>query len=178
MAKAKSASRIIAEKTVFAMFKILKEGGQMPGREVIDRIRKVVTFNDYETHIFEKTGYVRWESVLHFYTIDCIKAGLMTKENGLWALTEEGQKAIKIGPEGLFDLAKNKYKEWSAGRGAKEGAEIISADEEIVTQNAILSQFEDKATDGIREYILAKGPYDFQQLVSFLLAEWVISFLT
>ena len=102
MAKVKSASRIIAEKTVFATFKILKENGEMPGKDVIERIRKLVVFNEYETYIYEKTGYVRWESVLHFYTIDCMKAGLMTKENGLWGLTEEGEKAIEFGPEKLY----------------------------------------------------------------------------
>jgi len=71
-----SPSMQIAAKTVYAIFKILKDaGGHLPGREVIDKIRKTVEFNDWEKHQYEKTGYIRWESILHFYTVGCIKLG-------------------------------------------------------------------------------------------------------
>jgi restriction system protein len=64
--KKKSPSRAIAEKTVFAAFNILKDaGGQMRGKAVVDKIRETVSFDDYEKHVYEKTGYVRWESLLH-----------------------------------------------------------------------------------------------------------------
>jgi restriction system protein len=81
MARAKSKSKIIAEKTVFAMFKILKEnGGELRGKEVVGEIRDTLAFNEYEEHRYEKTGYIRWESILHFYTIDCMKAGFFKKK--------------------------------------------------------------------------------------------------
>lgn len=172
MAKSKSASRIIAEKTIFATFQILKKNGATPGKEVVEMIRKTVEFSEYETHIYEKTGYVRWESILHFYTIDCMKAGLLQKENGLWSLTIEGEKAISLGAEKLFDTAKAKYREWSNNREISND-DIVSKENDLdINQNqlAILSQFDEKANEGIREFILKKTPYEFQNLVSYLLS--------
>ena len=71
-------------KTLFATFKILKSaGGQLSGRNVIEKIRETVQFNDWEKQIYEKTGYIRWESILHFYTVDCQKAGFLRKNKGV-----------------------------------------------------------------------------------------------
>ncbi len=91
-------SKRSAAKNMYATFKILKEaGGQLPGKEVVEKIRNTVELTDWEKEVYKKTGYVRWESILHFYTIDCIKAGLMRKNKGVWYLTEEGEKAISLG---------------------------------------------------------------------------------
>ena len=99
----KSKSQQIAEKTIFAAFKILKDaGGEMRGKDVVDKIRETVTFDEYENHRYEKTGYIRWESIMHFYTIDCMKAGFLRKHKGNWILTDEGEKAIKLGAEKLL----------------------------------------------------------------------------
>lgn len=84
MPKEKSKSKVIAEKTIFAAFKILQEnGGELRGKEVVDRIRETVAFDEYEKHRYEKTGYIRWESILHFYTVDCLKAGYLRKHKGV-----------------------------------------------------------------------------------------------
>ena len=99
-------SKRSAAKTMFATFKILKEaGGQLPGKKVIDKIRETVELTDWEKQVYEKTGYVRWESILHFYTIDAIKAGFLRKNKGVWYLTDEGEKAIKLGPAKLLETA-------------------------------------------------------------------------
>ncbi len=170
MIKKKSKSRQIAEKTIFATFQVLKEFGALTGKEVIEQIRLRLQFDDYEKHVFEKTGYVRWESVLHFYTINCMKAGLMVKENKLWNLTEEGEAAIKLGPEKLFDLAQQRYKQWSASTDTgKAKTEEEESEEVLLSRQSILQQFEEKAFDGIREFIMGKSPYEFQDLVSYLL---------
>src|SRR4051812_20387695 len=104
--KEQSKSKQIAIKTVFNTFKILKEnGGEMRGKDVIEKLRNTLTFDEYEKHRFEKTGYIRWESILHFYTIDCMKAGFMRKQKGIWYITDEGEKAIKLGAEKLLETA-------------------------------------------------------------------------
>ena len=70
---AKSKSIIIAEKTIFATFNILRNaGGEMRGKDIVNEIRNTIAFNEYEKHRYEKTGYIRWESILHFYQKDCI----------------------------------------------------------------------------------------------------------
>ena len=52
-------------------------------REVIDAVAKRVQLDDWAKERYEKTGYVRWESVLHFYSIDCVKAGYLVKKKGV-----------------------------------------------------------------------------------------------
>ena len=170
----KSKSKIIAEKTIYATLKILKKaGGEMRGKDVVDNIRETVSFNDYEMHRYKKTGYIRWESILHFYTIDCMKAGFLRKNKGMWILTKEGEDAIKLGPEKLLSTATKIYREWDAKR-KKEKAEDVEEDEEIKSdkgqaQKALISQYEDNANSGLRNFIIDKNPYEFQDLVGALL---------
>lgn len=172
---AKSRTRKIAEKTIFAAFNILKNaGGELRGKEVIDKIRETVEFDDYEKHIYEKTGYVRWESILHFYTIDCMKAGYLRKSKGFWILTDEGAEAIKLGPEHLLNSVNKIYRQWNAVRKTENHESEIEDIEQasIATgqvQKAILDQYEENANAGIREFICNKNPYEFQDLVAALL---------
>ncbi|MFK8265269.1 restriction endonuclease [Capnocytophaga cynodegmi] len=171
--KKQSKSEQIAQKTIFATFQILKEnGGEMRGKEVIEQIRKRVSFDDYENHIYEKTGYVRWESILNFYTIDCIKAGFLRKQSGIWYLTQEGEEAMQLGAEKLLKLANKKYREWNKN---KEIEPTLEDDIDLQEQNkaqqqiALLEQYEIQAIEGIREYVIGKNPYEFQDLVAILL---------
>jgi len=107
-------SKRSAAKTLFATFKILKEaGGQLPGKKVIEKIRESVELTEWEKQVYEKTGYVRWESILHFYSIDGIKAGFLRKNKGVWYLTAEGEKAIKLGPAKLLETASELYSTWA-----------------------------------------------------------------
>ena len=172
----KSKSKIIAEKTIFSTFNILKEsGGELRGKEVVNQIRDKLSFNDYENHRFEKTGYIRWESILHFYTIDCMKAGFLRKNTGLWILTPEGEDALKLGPEKLLSTATRIYREWDATRKKDKPKEEEEEEVEEIkkdqgqAQKALLSQYEEDAETGIRNFILGKNPYEFQDLVASLL---------
>lgn len=173
----KSRSRTIGEKTIFAAFKILQEaGGELRGKEVIEKIRETVQFDDYEKHVYEKTGYVRWESILHFYTIDCMKAGFLRKNKGLWILTNEGAEAIKLGPENLLNSANKIYREWNAQRkieSPESDIADISIEEASIdagqAQKALLEQYEGNANTGIRDFINNKNAYEFQDLVAALL---------
>jgi restriction system protein len=170
-------SKRSAAKTMFAAFKILKEaGGQLHGKQVIDKIRQTVKLTDWEMKVYEKTGYIRWESILHFYTIDCIKAGFLRKNKGVWYLTEEGEKAIKLGPVMLFETASQLYKEWAADNKdkPKKGKEAEEETPELEenktqTQKANLDLLEEQAISGIKEFIKSKNAYEFQDMVAALL---------
>lgn len=172
---AKSKSKIIAEKTIYATFKILKEGGgEMRGNDVVEKIRETVDFDEYEKHRYEKTGYIRWESILHFYTIDCMKAGFLRKNKGVWTLTSEGEEAIKLGPEKLLETATKLYREWDAQRVKPSDSEEEEEIEEISSdksqrQQALLEQYEENANAGILNYVISKNPYEFQDMVGALL---------
>lgn len=174
--KKTSKSKLIAQKTIYATFKILQEaGGEMRGKKVVDKIRETVEFNDYEKDRYEKTGYIRWESILHFYTIDCMKAGFLRKQNGIWYLTEEGEEAIKLGAENLLETATKKYREWNAKNKQEKNTEesddldIETEEDKTQKQSALLEQYETSALEGLRDYLIDKNPYEFQDMVAILL---------
>lgn len=163
-----------AAKTVYTAFEILKEeGGELPGKDVIERIPQKIKLSEWETARYEKSGYIRWQSILHFYTIDCSKAGYLRKQSGIWYLTAEGEKALELGAVGLLESASKKYRSWD-----KERKKDVEPDiEEIIEQGdetekilkANLEQLEEKAIEGIKQYIINFNPYEFQDLVAALL---------
>lgn len=166
-------SRTTGIKTVYEAFKILKEeGGQLPGKEVIEKIGQRLTFNDWEKEIYEKTGYIRWQSIFHFWTIGSIKAGYLRKSKGIWYLTPEGEEAMKKGPEGLIDSASALYRKWSSEKkvtGKEENIIEDDLEDNNKLQKANLEQLEEKAIDGIKKFVIQKNPYEFQDLVAALL---------
>ena len=168
-----SKTRELAAKVIFETFKILKEaGGELRGREIVDKIGRSLIFDDWAKTIYEKTGNTRWQSILHFFTIDCIKAGFLRKDKGVWILTKEGEDAINLGPVGLLDRASELYYKWAD---AKKEGEIIKQDGEELSvgseqlQKANLEQLEEKSIDDLRNYVINKNPYEFQDIVAALL---------
>lgn len=176
MAKELSRSKKVASKALYAALNIVKQnGGSMRGFDVIEKIANTVTFDEWENHQYKKTGYIRWKSILHFYTIDCVKAGFLQKSKGLWTLTPEGEEALKKGADELLSLATKAYRSWAGNKKESEETSDVSEKtdegEEIIeqTQKAILEQYEESAFQGIREFILRKNPYEFQNTVAALL---------
>jgi len=162
----------IAKKIVFAAFKILKEaGGQLERKDLFKRISGTVKLSEYELGIYEKTGYIRWESILHFYSINCNKAGFLRKKKGVWYLTEEGEKAITLGEDKLFEAIVVGYQNWKSEQ--PKIAEIAGQEENIEyvqqTQKAKLELLEDQALTGIKDHISSKNAYEFQDIVAALL---------
>lgn len=171
-------SKRAAAKTMYAAFKILKEaGGQLHSKQVIDKIRETVELTDWEKHAYKKSGYVRWESILHFYTIDGIKAGFLRKNKGIWYLTEEGEKAIELGPVKLLETASKLYRNWAAVNKETKPKKAKEIEEEPIeleenktqTQKANLSILEEQAIAGIKDFIRSKNAYEFQDMVAALL---------
>jgi restriction system protein len=151
----------------------------MPGKEVIARMRQNLKFTDWEQEIYEKTGYVRWESIFAFYTIDLMKAGYLRKNKRIWHITEEGEKALKKGPIELMQAASDAYRKWHKNNQiAKEGkdehaipeedqGEDLSNDNQL--QKATIDQLETQAIEGLKEHIIRKNAYEFQDMVAALL---------
>ena len=80
-----------------AALEALKEaGGSLPLRDVKVAVAKRVQLTPHDLELYEKTGYVRWESVLHFYSIDCAKAGFIRKHGGRWHLTPDGEAVMGL----------------------------------------------------------------------------------
>lgn len=170
-----SRTESLAAKIVFVTFQILKEaGGQLPSHDVLAQIPKRVNLDEWETQIYEKTGYIRWQSILHFYSIDCIKAGYLVKQKRVWILTKEGEAAISLGEIGLLKAIKKAYRDWRASKEITltlhpEGEEQETRSESKRSSEITLEQMELSASEGLRDYINTLNPYEFQDLVAALL---------
>lgn len=165
-----SPSVACAAKTIYAAFTILRESeGSLPSKEVINQIPEKVNLTDWEKQRYEKTGYIRWQSILHFYTIDCSKAGYLRKQKGVWYLTEEGEVAIGLGAVELLKTASRKYRKWDKKRKAQNEVDGEEEIPEEKIQQATIEQLEDNAIDGIKEYLKERNPYEFQDLAAALL---------
>ena len=172
MAKDKlSRSRELAVKVIFAALQILNEkGGQAPGREVLSEVGKRVTLDDWAKATYEKSGYIRWQSILHFFSIDCIKAGYLVKKKGVWYLTPEGENALKLGDVGLLNAATAAYRDWKNENQPTEVVEDQDVSEEGQQgQEATIHEIEQLAIEGLKKQINQKNPYEFQELVAALL---------
>lgn len=172
--KEKSKSYQTSAKTMFAAMKILsKNGGTMPIRLLMQEIEKTVELSAWEKEILENTGNIRWQSNMHFTSVDYVRAGFLIKKKGSWTITPEGEEAMKLGAEKLRDEAWRRYNEWY--RGSKKSinekpANIPEEDDDPVKETMIeLETLEERAINGIREYLKSKNPYEFQDLVAALL---------
>jgi restriction system protein len=156
-----------------AVFRQLqKAGGEAKLREIIPLVEPQLNLSPYEKEVYPKTGYVRWISHVHFYSVDCVKAGYITKSAGKWRLTKQGEEALKLPPGQFVRSAQKKYREWKAARSSGGGTETkdteIEESDKIVRQTAY-EQAVEQAQSEIENHIDLLGPYDFQRLVAELL---------
>ena len=67
-------------------------------------------------------------------------------------------------------LAVEAYSAWARAREAQEGPKDVSSDESTEAANSMnLELLESDARDGIKKYLAAKTPYEFQDMVAALL---------
>ena len=164
-----SPSRALAAKLIHAALSILRDNGkEMPVRDLMTRLERTVQLDAWDRERYEKSGYVRWESMLHFFSIDCVKAGFLVKKQGVWYLTPEGEEALKLRPEELLDRATAAYRQWSAGRREEEQVTAQTVEVEQVEELSFEHTLE-IAMVGLEKHIMSQNPYEFQELVAALL---------
>ena len=174
MAKSERLSRThsLAADLIYAAFNVLKDNnGNLPSKQVVQEVEKRVELDEWAKERFQKTGYIRWQSLLHFFSIDCTKAGFLVKKKGYWYLTPEGEKALKLDKVALLKTAIKKYREWKA-RNKKEKTEDISEEPEGDIEpdpGSIVEQAVQTSSDAIKSHIFKMNAYEFQDLVAALL---------
>ncbi len=168
-----SDTRKVGVKTVYAaMLLIRKSGGEMRGSEMIKEIDQSLDLNDWERGSYEKTGYTRWVSIMRFYSIDCSKAGFLRRFKGIWSITKDGEEAMKLGPVGFLKKASSEYRKWHAEHKkitVDDGPEELTETDDNQVQKATLEELEEQALTGLRNYLISKNPYEFQDMVAALL---------
>lgn len=157
-------------------FQALHEaGGSLKYREVKNYIREHAEFVPSDTEIYQATGYVRWESILSFYSISCVKAGFIVKRSGRWHLTPEGEALRELSVKDILSTITSAYREWRSAN-PREDEPVVSP--ELVIQTAVTDEAEKtfvwesaegEARAEIEAYVLEFGPYKFQDLVAALL---------
>lgn len=181
MSKPMARSRQLAAKVIFVALQILVEkGGEAAGRDVITEIDKRVEFDSWAKEVYEKSGYTRWKSILHFFSIDLIKAGFLIKKSGVWYITKEGKDAIKFGEVGLLEKATSAYRSWRDANPKRLSDKEVNVTQEAESedieqvegqqaQEATIQQMEELAIEGLKQQINNKNAYEFQDLVAALL---------
>ena len=172
--KAKSKSYVTSAKTMYAALTILsKNGGTMPIRILMQKIEKAVELSAWEKETLENTGNIRWQSNMHFTSVDYVRAGYLIKKKGNWSITPEGEDALKLGAEKLRDEAWKRYKAWYRGKEqtTDKKPEVQPEEENDPAKETMieLETLEERAANGIRGYLKSKNPYEFQDLVASLL---------
>lgn len=174
MSKNPAPTKRSAMKTIYAAFEVLiTNNNELPRKELLEQITKKVTFEPWETERYESNGQLKWLTIFLFYSIDCIKAGWLSKNKGTWYITPEGIEAFKLGPEKLLDNAGKAYREWKANEVKNSPAsepsdkELDIRDEQV--QTATLDELEAQAFESIGSYLESIDEYKFQKLASVLL---------
>jgi len=146
-------------------------GGDARLRDVLRAAEPKLHLNDYERATLEKSGFIRWHTVVHFYSIDFVKSGYLKKEGGKWSLTETGREVLKLAAPDLLEKANEGYKKWAAERGPKEPTKEVADDvdtEQIERQTAYEQALEQSRAE-IEEHINEMDAYAFQQVVAELM---------
>lgn len=161
-------SRALAAKLIYSALSILRDNGkEMPMRILMSKVEQDVKLDDWDKERYEKSGYIRWESILHFFSIDLIKAGYLIKKKGVWYITPEGEGALKMGPEKLLEEATKAYRKWKAEQPVVSAEDLIEIEEP--EQPFSFDDIEQKALEGLEKFINSKNAYEFQDLVAALL---------
>jgi restriction system protein len=143
----------------------------MRPRDIYAEIEAKLPLNDFDKEIMKGSGLPRWRALLHFQSVAATKAGLLTKSDGRWFVTEEGQKAVSLSDDELKHFMRSRYSLWRWGN-PKLKAEIetpSAADEAPLETSALFEDAKQKAREEIDTYLDALGGYEFQDLVAALL---------
>ena len=134
---------------------------------------KTIELSAWDKVVLENTGNIRWQSIMHFTSVDYVRAGYLIKKKGNWTITPEGEEALKLGDEKLRDEASKRYRAWHRGMEQTTDEKPVTQPEEEndpAKETLIeLETLEERAANGIREYLKSKNPYEFQDLVASLL---------
>lgn len=155
-------------RTLFGI--LLKTPDGMPASDALAALEKQVTLTEYEQGDYGSGGR-RFEKIVRFATIDCVKAGWLVKNKGQWSITEDGKAALEKfkDSEEFYREAVKLYAQWkSAQLGKDEDTEV---DEDVPEKDVAITyeKAEEQAWGEIEQYLKAMNPYEFQELVGELL---------
>lgn len=151
---------------------LLDKPDGIAARDALAALEGTVQLSDYEQGDYESGGR-RFERIVRFATVDCVKAGWLLKEKGRWTLSDAGRKAFASlkDPEEFYRRATQLYRVWrasqpDAGPGTIEEPADTTSDK---STRVTFEEAEEQAWAEIEQYLRGMQPYDFQELVADLL---------
>lgn len=162
------------------LFEILmSESDGVQASEALKRLAGQVKLTAYESGDYESGGR-RFEKIVRFATVDCVKAGWLAKEKGVWSLTDEGRRAHAelVDPEAFYGRARRLYTEWKASQPDAEAPAATNLtmvkglqpeDTGAKAVSITFEEAEEQAWTEIEKFLRLMNPYDFQDLVADLL---------
>lgn len=151
------------------LFEILMKNPEgVKAKDAIAAVKERIELTEYEKGEYSSGGQ-RVDKIIRFSTIDCVKAGWLIKEKGIWTLTDEGISAYQthINPEGFYRRAQILYREWK--KATKKSLKSIDEGIEEESPAITFEEAEEQAWNEIETYLRSMPPYEFQNLVAALL---------
>jgi restriction system protein len=149
---------------LFLILKARPEG--MPASKALEDLANSVSMTPHEAGFYE-SGSRRFEKIVRFATVDCVKAGWLLKHKGTWALTAEGHIALEKFQDGeaLYREAVRLYQLWRKET-PKEQEESVSEEEVDSSPDITFEQADEQAWGAIERHLMTMDPYAFQDLVA------------
>jgi hypothetical protein len=119
------AGRLVAERSLELVREVMRtidaSGGSLPRAEALSRTAQRVSLSSEEQALTER-GSPRWERSVNWRSVDVARAGWLTKDDGIWTLTDAGRKAIALPPKDFFEESNGLYRAWLTARKTKSGS--------------------------------------------------------
>lgn len=155
------------------LFEILKSNPEgLQAKDALKQLEIRVGLTDHERGYYPN-GARRFEKIVRFGTVDCVKAEWLVKNKGRWTITQAGWEAYQkfSDPEAFYARAAKLYREWRASQPDAGVPQELSDDGDGTSKEASISfeQAEEQSWGEIEAYLRQMKPYDFQELVASLL---------
>lgn len=156
-------------KTAFQV--LIENDDSLRVRDILQQVGQRLDLNEYELETHDKSGNIRWRSMLHFYSINATKAGWLRKDGGVWYITSEGKEAAKLSNIDFYQLSHQKYIEWKTKQPQRDAsAEEIEGLEDVPSNPQVtFDTAESAANEEIEVFVRTREAYEFQNLVAALL---------
>lgn len=146
------------------------EGTQ--ARVAMEKLAESFELTEYEKGAYG-SGSRRFEKIVRFATVDCVKAGWLLKTKGLWCVTEAGRSAYErfTDPEDFYRQAIRLYQKWKATQPNSDSGGPAEPSEEGISKTASITfeEAEEQSWGEIAQYLATMPPYEFQDLIADLL---------
>lgn len=164
---------------VRTLFEILiKYPDGLKAKHAIELLAKSIKLTPYEEGFYDSspTPVRRFDKIIRFATIDCVKGGWLVKSKGTWTITSEGIEAYNqyTDPETFANEAQKLYLAWHTS--VTDTVSTSSASETSIKEESIedsssitFEQAQEQAWSEVEKYLKSLNPYDFQNLVADLL---------